>query len=84
MNTAKPKANSNSTCYWSGEGEDVGGNMLETVDKWGVKGVEDKHAAYLSLREVSVGWLGMRPQDGRLRGVADTCIFFIVRGRAEI
>ncbi len=41
------------------EGEDVGGSMLDTVDRWGVKSVEGEHAAYMSLREVSVGWLGM-------------------------
>ncbi len=69
MDTTKPKANSNSTGYWSGEGEDVGGSMLETVDRWDVKGVKGKQAAYLSLREVSVGWLGMSAQDGGLQGV---------------
>ncbi len=59
MITVKPKAYSNSNGYWSGEGEDVGGSMLDTVDRGDMKSVEGEHAAYLSLREVCVGWLGM-------------------------
>ncbi len=29
--------------------------MIDTVDRWDAKCVEGEHAAYLSLREVSVG-----------------------------
>ncbi len=69
MDTLKPKADSNSTGYWNGEGEDVGGSMQEAVDRWDVKGVEGMQAAYLSLREVSLGWLRMSAHDGGLQVV---------------